>query len=287
MKRLHGVVESAADLVPFGHAGWGYRDRSQFLDRAAEYIADGLRHNQYIAYAGDRSRDKLRAELAEMPGLRHQLDTGAIDAVPSEEYYTYYDGTDVIDPDAAVAKYLAAAQRAVANGYTGFRALSDVTPVARTAEQRDSLARLEFLVDRQMAVLPFSALCAYDTAALGAAANEVICLHPFVSSGSAMFRLYAEPHLDADFALAGELDAASHGLFSTVLQRVWPLVPDTTVRIAAEELSFIGHQQLRLLEDCARADNREVVLSTNQPTICRLVELLRLTRVRVDPVSGR
>lgn len=287
MKRIHAVVESAAELIPFGHLGWGYRDRGMFRDRAAEYIADALRHNQYVAYAGDCTSAALRAELAAMPGVRDHLDTGAIDAVPVEEYYTYYAGTDVIDPDAAVAKYLAAAEQALANGYTGFRAVSDVTPVARTAEQRDTLARLELLVDRQMAVLPFSALCAYDTEALGAAANEVICLHPFVSSGSVSFQLYAEPDLDADVALAGELDASNGDVFDTALQRVWPLVAGNTVRIAADELSFIGHQQLHLLEDRARTHNREVVLSTDQPTVCRLVELLRLTRVRVDPVSGR
>jgi anti-anti-sigma regulatory factor len=287
MKRPHAVVESAADLSPFGHLGWGYRDRGTFLDRAAEYIADGLRHNQYIAYAGDRSAAALRAELAAMPGVRDQLDSGAIDAAPAAEYYTYYPGTDVIDPDAAVAKYVAAAEQALANGYTGFRAVSDVTAVARTREQREALARLEFLVDQRMAVSPFSALCGYDTVALGAAANEVICLHPFVNRGSVLFRMYAEPGLGADFALAGELDASNHEVFDAVLGRVLPLIPSSTVCIAADEMSFIGHQQLHLLENRACAHNREVVLSTNQPTARRLVELLRLTRVRVAPVSGR
>ena len=42
MSRHHGVVDSAGGLDPFGHLGWGYRSRPEFLARAAEYIADGL-----------------------------------------------------------------------------------------------------------------------------------------------------------------------------------------------------------------------------------------------------
>jgi hypothetical protein len=36
MRRRHAVLDSAAALTPFGHAGWGYRDRGEFFSRAAE-----------------------------------------------------------------------------------------------------------------------------------------------------------------------------------------------------------------------------------------------------------
>jgi anti-anti-sigma regulatory factor len=282
MMRRHAVVDSAAGLAPFGHLAWGYGSRAELLSRAAEYISDGLRQNQYIAYARDRSHEVLRSELASMPGIGEHLDSGRIEVWPTDDYYVYCPGTDVIDADGALAKYLDAVNQAIAKGYSGFRAVSDVTPVARTPEQRDALARLEYLVDQQMAVLPFSALCAYDIDQLGAAADELMCLHPFVSEGSVMFRIFADPDAETDFALAGEIDASSDELFETALQRVWPLLRSNTVRIGARKLEFIGHQQLCTLEERAREHDRKVVLSTDQPTVARLIEVLGLSHVRAN-----
>jgi hypothetical protein len=56
--------------------------------------------------------------------------------------------------------------------------------MARTPEQRDALARLEYLVDPEMAARPYAALCGYDTGQLSTAAAELVCLHPFVGKGS-------------------------------------------------------------------------------------------------------
>ncbi|ORV18480.1 MEDS domain-containing protein [Mycobacterium celatum] len=278
-------MDSAAGLAPFGHLAWGYHSRAELLSRAAEYIADGLRQNQYIAYAADRSHEQLRAELVAMPGIGQHLDSGRIEAWPTRDYYVYCPDTDVIDADGAVAKYLDAVDQATAKGYSVFRAVSDVTPAARTAEQRDALARLEHLVDRQMAELPFSALCAYDVDQLGAAADELICLHPFVSEGSVMFRIYADPDAELDLALAGEIDAASDELFDAALRRLWPLLRGNILRIGAKKLEFLGHKQLYAVEERAREHDRKVVRATNQPTITRLIEVLGLTHVRVDAAS--
>lgn len=283
MMRRHGVRESAGELNPFGHLAWGYRERAEFLRRAAEYIADGLRLNQYVAYVGEGTQEALRSELANMPGVGVHLDSGGIEVHTVEDRHVYFPGTDVIDADEVVAKYLAAVEQAIAEGYTGFRSVSDLTPVARTPEQRDALTRLEYRVDQQMAVLPFSALCGYDVSQLGAAAEELICLHPFVSKGSVAFRLYADPEADVDFAITGEIDAAANKLFDTTLQRVWPLESSHTLHIGAQELNFISHEPMFNLEERAREQDRKVVLSTNQPAISRLVDVLDLIHVRATP----
>jgi MEDS: MEthanogen/methylotroph, DcmR Sensory domain len=283
MMRLHGVLDSAAGLTPFGHLAWGYRGRAEFLSRAAEYIADGLRLHQYVAYAGEGTREALRSELAEMPGIGEYLDSGSIEATPAEDHYVYLPGSDVIDADESVVKYLAAVDRAIAEGYNGFRAVSDLTQVARTPEQRDALARLEYRIDQQMAMLPLSAFCGYDVGNLGATADELICLHPFVSKGSVTFRLYADPEADVDFAISGEIDAAANKLFDTTLQRIWPLESSHTLHIGAQELRFISHEPMFNLEERARDQDRKVVLSTNQPAISRLVDVLDLIHVRATP----
>jgi anti-anti-sigma regulatory factor len=208
---------------------------------------------------------------------------GDVRVTPADEYYPYQPGSNIIDAERAVANCLTATDRAISKGYTGFRTVGDVTSAARTPEQRAALAQLEYLVDQKLAVFPFSALCGYNMRQLGAAADELICLHPFVSNGSVTFRLYAESGADVDFALAGEIDAANNELFATTLQRIWPLVQRHTVRIDARELEFIGHQQLGMLEQRAREHNRKVVLVTNQPIPSRIVNLLDLTNVRVEP----
>lgn len=85
--RQHGAVRSAAGMAPFGHLGWGYRDRAEFLCRASEYITVGLRHKQRIAYAAEGTRETLYSELATMPAIREHLDSGLIEVLPSDEYY--------------------------------------------------------------------------------------------------------------------------------------------------------------------------------------------------------
>jgi anti-anti-sigma regulatory factor len=279
--RAHGYLGSAAGLVPFGHLGWGYRDRAEFLRHAAAYIADGLRHSQRIAYVGEASGESLRAELTAMSQIDQRLDWGDVEITPATEYYHFRPG-DVIDAEPVVARCVAAAERAIDDGYRGLRTVVDVTPLARTPEQRDALARLEYLVDHEMAARPYALLCGYDTAELSTAAAELVCLHPFVGKGSVPFRIYANPDADVHFALAGEIDAASNDLFTTTLQRIWPLMTDHTLRIDASNLEFIGHQQLRMLEESAREQDRKVVLCTNQRTAVRLVDLLDLSNVRVE-----
>lgn len=278
--RRNAAVASAAGLIPFGHLGWGYRDRAEFLIRAAEYIADGLEHNQWVEYVGEGSPEALRAELATMPGVAERLDD--IVVTPALKFYAVAPGSDVVDPETAVATRVAAVEKAIANGYTGFRAVVDATTVARRPDQRNALSCFEFLIDKQMAVLPASALCAYDTSQLADDAQAMVCLHPFVNKGSATFRLYAEPDAEMTFALTGEIDAASQEVFGTALRRVWPLSDGDTVRIDAQELEFISHPQLFLLEECARLHNHKVVLWTSQPVPTRLVDVLDLANVRVD-----
>lgn len=74
-------------------------------------------------------------------------------------------------------RYATAAIAAVADGYNGLRVVIDVTPVARTPEQREAQAALEFLGDRRISTLPVAALCGYNTAELGEAAAGLLCLH--------------------------------------------------------------------------------------------------------------
>lgn len=279
MTRRQGAVASVAGLGPHAHVGWGYRDRSVFLARAAEYIADGLRRNHRILYASDGSRTELLNELVDM-GFSDAIRAGLISATPVDEHYRFVPGSDVVDPETTVADAVTALQRVVAAGCSGCRAVVDGAAFVRTPEQRDAFSRLEYLVDQKMTALPFSALCAYNLEILGDAAKEVICLHPFVSRGASGFRIYAEEGID--FALAGEIDAADDEAFSCALQRIWPLTGADEVTVDAQCLDFVTHRQLFALDQLAGADGRQVVFRTDQPMVARLAELLELTNLRTE-----
>ncbi|KAA1249445.1 anti-anti-sigma factor [Mycobacterium simiae] len=282
MTRKHGVVASAAGLIPFGHLGWGYADRADFYARAAEYIADGLAQNQRVDYVGDATREQLWAELAAMAGLCGRLNEGNIAVTPTMEFYAVAAGTDVVDPETALAARVVAVEQAIQDGYTGFRAVADCTAVARRPEQRDAFGRFEFLIDQKMAVLPVSALCAYDLSQLADGAAELLCLHPYVScQGAPSFQLYAEP--GADFALSGEIDASCGQMFADALGRILSQTAEKAVIIDARGLEFIGHRQLITLDRYAQAHARTVVLRAARRTITRLAGLLSLTNVRVEP----
>ncbi len=280
--RGHGVVSSAAGLVPFGHVGCGYSDRDEFCERVAEYVADGLTANQRIEYVGDASREALTAELATI-GFGDGVKSGRIRVTPAEEFYEFQPDSDIVDGEATVAERVAATEQAVADGYSGLRAVVDGTAFARSAEQRNACATFEYLVDQMMAVLPSSSLCAYDLNSLGPAAVELTCLHPFVTADAASFQLFAEPGFG--FALVGEIDAADHDVFITTLRRAWKLQASGPVVIDARGLDFVTHHELSTLDNYARAEHREVVLCTDQRVVARLTGILPLTNVRVAPGS--
>jgi anti-anti-sigma regulatory factor len=277
--RCNGVVSSAAGLVPFGHLGWGYRDRDEFIARAAEYLADGLKINQRMEYVGDGSREALGAELADI-GFREGLRSGRIRVTPIDDFYEFTPESDTVDAESTVAEFVAATEQALTDGYSGLRAVIDGTTVARTPEQLDAGARFEYLIDQQMAVLPSSTMCAYSVSTIGNAANELTCLHPFVAEGAVGFRLFAEP--DASFVLAGEIDANDNEVFVTTLERVWQLQEPGTLVIDVRDLNFITHHEFYMLDKLARAEQRDVFLRTDQPIVVRLTELLELTNVRLQ-----
>lgn len=277
MKRTHGVVESAAGLIPFGHLGWGFKDRAEFLARAAEYIADGLAQRQWVEYVGEGPVEKLRAELTGLSGLADLCDVKVSTAA---EFYGIAPGADTVDPDVAVAIRCNAVGTAIEAGYTGFRAIVDATSVSRSPEQRDAFARFEFLIDQKMAELPVSALCAYDVSQLDDDASSLVCLHPFVDDAAPSFRLYAEP--GASFAVNGEIDAAQVHAFAAALRRIWPLLTGSEIVVDASNLDFIGHAELLELDRIAAANDRRVILRDPQGVVARLVSLLEPGNVRID-----
>jgi anti-anti-sigma regulatory factor len=280
--RTVGLVDLARGLVPGGHVCWAYQDRVEFRVRAREYIADGIALGQWIEYVGCGSAEELREELAGLEGIGPVLESGGIGVSSVGDFYEFPDPSgDVVDPLRTVATRVVATEKALAEGFTGLRAILDRTAVARTARQRAAFARFEYLIDQQMSALPVTALCAYDLCELGrAAVAEMACLHPLASAGATPFHLYAEQ--DAEFALAGELDLSCADLFATTLERIAPLCCGPELVVDGGGLEFIDHQRLLMLVEQARRASATIVLHTTRPGVGRIIELLDVEGVRVE-----
>lgn len=280
---LDSMEPTAAEVTSaFEHLGWKFQDRTDFHARAARYIAEGLAHNYWIEFVGHGSREQLWAELTALPGIADRLTAGGVGVTPASKFYAVLDGTDIVDPHTAVAISVAALDHAIQNGYNGFRVVVDATTLARRPDQRAALSQFEFLLSRTMTGLPFSALCAYDTHQLAGVADELICLHPDLGERAPRFRLHPAPQ--ATFALTGNIDLHSDGLYTTALQRIWSLLDDDPlIVIDAQGLEFISHQQLYTLDHYARANGRTVILRTGQRIPTRLVGVLQLTNVELQP----
>ena len=243
--RRHGVASSARGLVPFGHLGWVYDDRADLGAQAHGYLSDGLALGQWVEYVGDGDRAALRADLAAW-GLDPER-AARVTVTPVWEFYEFLDDGVTVDAVASVDTRVRATEHALGAGYSGFRAVVDAGAVSRTPRQRAAFAEFELLIDRKMAVLPVSALCAFDREAAGAGADELACLHPWTGPGTGGFRLFAGTD-PATVMLAGTVGAEERERWSTVLARAWPWAPQGPVTVDAGRLEVRVPQALADLD---------------------------------------
>jgi anti-anti-sigma regulatory factor len=151
-------------------------------------------------------------------------------------------------------------------------------------EQLEAFARYEHLVDRYMTVSPFSALCGYNRGDLGPdRVAQMACLHPVVNEGAAPFRLHASDR--AAVALGGELDLSTVELFPLALERAQVRPTGGEIVVDAAGLTFVDHGNLVALDRYAQRSGATAVLRTRLHSAARIVEICRLTGVRVEPAG--
>lgn len=277
--RRHGTADSAKGLIPEGHLCWAYDDRAQFRARAVEYVVDGIAAGQWVEFVGSDSTGTLHAELAGFEELQRGRDAGGIAVTPVEDFYAFHPGSDVVDPHAAVAARVAAAEEALAAGYTGFRAVVDATAMVATSQQRRAFVQFEHLIDRTMRSQPVTAMCCFDLGHLGSAAvTELACLHPLTNHDTP-FQLYAEH--DSDIALTGTVDRSCADLFTTALAHATAPVSGKELVIDGRGLT-IDDYGLFALDRLARDHDRKVILRGSSPRTIQLIEQLDLTHIKTE-----
>jgi hypothetical protein len=276
-----GSAQHAGRLGVHDHLSWPYEDRDDFVRRVQEFVRDGLALGLRCVYAADRPLEQLEAELASVPDLHAEVSRGAVRITVLGDLYR---AGSVIDPDEMMATFAAATEDAVAQGYAGLRVVADATPLVRTPEQLAAFATWEHKADRYMTGHPLSAMCGFDRTELSASAAALLaCLHPAARSGMATFGVFASDD-HADLALAGELDVSATDslracLGRTGLEATRELVVDGT------RLKFVDHRGLESIRDFASGFGATAVLRTSSGLPARLIDLLRLEGIRVEPAT--
>lgn len=271
--RACGCIRSASGLDSGAHACWGFDRRQEFVDAALEFLTDGLRNGQRIAYVGAEPVEEQRERLEPLGGVGAMIDEGALLLI---DLSGISKAGEPIDPDSQLAVYSAVTDAALADGYAGIRVAAQATSLVAEPETWDAHLRWESMADRFMSVRPMSAMCGYqrdlvpeqllgDLAVVHPAANELAEAVPF--------HLYAE---GGDMALSGEVDysaiEALDRALATACDGSQPVVLDLA------ELGFIDQNGLEVLaRHTHRLAARSGVEVRNAPHLVeRLCEILAL-----------
>ncbi|MGH4009125.1 MAG: MEDS domain-containing protein [Pseudonocardiaceae bacterium] len=271
------MIGTTRGCDPHDHLCLAYADPGEFHSQLLEFLADGLALGRRVCYAAYRDTAALWGDLQDLDETKRSRRPGAVQVQSLDD-----PTSTVVRPVDLVQGYAAATEDALAAGFTGLRVAIEATPLVRSPEQLDAFARFEHLIDRYMTSRPFSALCAYNRGELGEETIAAIaCLHPTANGVAAPFRLHASTRAVA--CLGGELDLTSRELFPMALRRVDIRPTDGELVIDATGLDFIDHHSMLALADYARSIDATVVLRTDLPSPARIIEILDLLDMQVEP----
>ncbi|WP_430785205.1 MEDS domain-containing protein [Actinoplanes sp. G11-F43] len=260
------------------HACWSYDDHGALDEYAREFLLAGHAAGERLWYVpGSRPGSTIAEWLG---GLgRESARPHPVRILPWQGAYA---AGQVIDPAEQIARYTAVTEAALADGFSGFRVVADVTALVGTPEQRDAFARYEYAIGRYMRIAPMRALCTYDRRELGdRVVDELACLHRTSPASAVTFHLHAGPTSDAT-TLDGELDMAGEDLLSDALRRTDLEPVGGEVTVDARGLRFIDHRSLIVLQRYAQARRMTAVVRTGLGSAARQAELLELPNVRVE-----
>lgn len=256
-----------------GHACWIFDQRQEFVDAALEYLTDGLRAEQRIAYVGNEPVEEQRELLAPLGDVGKMVDKGALQLFELTDLYKV---GEPVDADVQVATYLAATDAALAEGYTGLRVAAHVTDLVVEPRTREAHVRWESIADRYVATHPLSAFCGYQRGKLPEQLlGDLAAVHPASNEGypTVPFHLFSD---SGNVVLAGEVDFFSAPDFDRLLGLACDGGEQVSLDLA--ELDFIDHHGLaRLAAHTQRlATHGGCAVHNPPPVVNRLCELLEL-----------
>jgi hypothetical protein len=261
--RAHGWIDSAAGLGTDGHACWGFDQHEDFVGAAIEFLSDGLKHGQRLAYVGPEPTETQREQLAPLGDVDRMVDSGMLQLFQLGDLYRV---GEPVDREAQIATYMTAVDAALAEGYKGLRVAAEVTDLVAAPHTWEAHLRWESTANRVLAPKSLSALCGYRRDALPPQLlADLAAVHPAANVDSPPFHLFGE---DGELVLSGEVDLFSRDALERVLDAAAGEGEQAPLNLAA--LDFIDHHGIEVLaRHGCRARNAP-------PVVDRLCELLEL-----------
>lgn len=254
-----------------GHACWGFDEPGEFVDAALEFLTDGLRLGQRIAYIGSEPVAEQRERLDPLGDVGGLIDKGTLQLFELTDLYRV---GEPVDPGEQLAIYSAATDAALGDGFAGLRVAAQVTDLVSEPETWDAHVRWESAADRVFAAKSLSALCGYRREALPPQLlADLAVVHPAANkaAGSVPFHLFGE---DGGLVLSGEVDAFTSEPFARALS--YACSPEEPVSLDLGRLDFIDHRGLEVLAAHGRAAGGGCSIHNPPPVVDRLCELLEL-----------
>jgi len=188
------------------------------------------------------------------------------------------------DPVDELHDLAAMTQDSLDAGYTGLRIVANGTLRVLNPRRRDRIVRYEHLIDRFCLDHAFTRLCAFDTTTLGAdVLAELGCVHTLTHGELSPFVLCAARGVDA--ALVGSVDAFSIGQLLQALGRIGVPRAGGRAVLDAADLEFIDVRALRDLDGRVADAGATLMLRSPPIFVSRLMELLGVRAVRVEPAE--
>lgn len=253
-----------------GHACWGFDERGEFIDAALEFLTDGLRLGQRIAYIGNEPVAEQRERLDALGDVGQMIDRGDLLLFELSDLYRV---GEPVEADRQLAIYSAATDAALADGFAGLRVAAQVTDLVTEPETWDAHVRWESTADRVFSTKSLSALCGYQRSALPPQLlTDLAAIHPAANetASSVPFHLFGE---DGGLVLSGEVDAFTGEAFARALS--YACRPEEPISLDLGRLDFIDHRGLEVLAAHGRASGG-CSIHNSPPVVDRLCELLEL-----------
>lgn len=271
--RAHGSIDAGSGLGHDGHACWGFDDRQEFVDAALEFLTDGLRMGQRLAYVGSEPVAEQRERLDPLGDVGGLIDSGALQLFELSDLYPV---GKPVDADVQLAAYLGATDAAFADGYSGLRVAAQATDLVAEPETWDAHVHWESTADRVLSMRSLSALCGYERGALPPQLlADLAAVHPAANgcAGAAPFHLFGD---GGGLALTGEVDLFS----SETLERALSFACDGSEPVSLDlgELDFIDHRGVEILvAHASRLAGESGCTIKHEPhLVSRLCEILEL-----------
>ena len=185
------------EIAPGKHLCQLYETEAEYKAITATFIAQGLRKGEKVIYAIEaHPADVVLSCLREADvNVEAVLASGQLTLVPAHNIYT---PNEIFNPDTMLQLINTALQDALDEGYTGLRALGEMSWVFHTAAGAEHLLEYEARLNELFASGKLALLCQYDRRRFGPATLlGALRTHPVAIVGTQVYdNVYYVPMLD-------------------------------------------------------------------------------------------